>query len=143
MATFGKGVVLQFSTDGGTTKTSVAEVTDITLPEITYDAVEITAHSDPDVFQRFQAGAGSVGDVKFTINVKNADTGHTALTTLALAGTTAKWYVQPPSPFTKVYQFDGFVKSFAQSSPIDDMVTADITIQVSGKPIYDVISGGE
>ena len=118
--------------------TTIAEVTDITPPELSRDNIEVTHHQSPAAWREFIKGLKDAGEVSFSINYIPTNSTHNAgtgvLADLANNTTVDTWTLVFPDTSATTWSFPGFMTKFAAKAPIDDKLAADVTLKVSGQP---------
>jgi predicted secreted protein len=118
--------------------TTIAEVTNIDLPELSRDTAEVTHHQSPNMWRERIKILKDAGEVSFSINyiptnsTQNAGTG--MLADFANDTTNDTWTLVFPDSAATTWTFAGAVTKFAAKAPIDDRLTADISLQVMGQP---------
>lgn len=130
-ATTGFGVLLQI--DIASTFTTIAEVTSLSGPSISRDAIDVTSMDSTNGWREFIGGVIDGGEVTAEVNFLPAAATHQAVTDL-LAD-----YTQAPGSFkivwtdsgTTEWAFSGIVTDFSPGAEIDGQLTASITIKVS------------
>jgi hypothetical protein len=116
---------------GSITFTDVAELGDITPPGLTRNTIETTTHNQSD--DRFLVGIRRHGELKFNVNFIPNDPTHDELT-----GLQKKWFVGSRDiyritfPDASQWIFSGYVTNFEPSAPVDDRLSADVTIRPTG-----------
>jgi len=138
-AVFAHGTLLKMH-DGTSTYTTVLEVTDISGPNLSIDAVEVTSHDSASKFREFIAGLRDAGEVSFSVNWQPAATTHgntSGLLYVAKNGLTRLWQLIFSDSGTTTYEFYAFITDFSPSAPIDDKLSADITLKLTGLPTYE------
>lgn len=138
-AVSGYGTLLQVD-DGVGNYTTVAEVKDITGPGYEADTIEATNHSSAGAWREWLAGLLDGGEVTFDVNYIPSNPTHdesaSGLFGLLLNRTRRNFrLVWPVTPVERV-TFLGMVTGFEPSAPVDDVLTASITIKVSGQPSF-------
>lgn len=117
---------------------TIAEVNDITPPKIARDSIELTHHQSPNAWREFIKGLKDGGEVSMTINYIPTNSTHNAATGLIsdLANNTTvdTWTLVFPDTLATTWSFPGFITAFEPKAPIDDRLTADVTIKVAGQP---------
>jgi len=118
--------------------TTIAEVTDITPPELSRDTAEVTHHQSPGMWREFLKILKDAGEVSLSINYIPSNTTHNAATGLLadLANDTTidTWTLVFPDAGATTWSFAGILTKFSAKAPIDDRLTADITLKVNGVP---------
>lgn len=130
-ATSGQGTVLNRN------GTPIAEVTSITGPNMSRTTIDTTHLNTTDGYMQFITGLKDAGDLSFTINFTSDEYDKLRQD---FEGDQAKDY-SLSLPEGTVIEFSGYVTELPLSVPVNDRVTADITIKISGKPTINPGSG--
>ncbi len=116
--------------------TAIAEILDVSGPSLSMDTIDVTHHASPEAWREYVAGLLDAGEVSFDINYvptaathKNASGG-----LLYLLATRASQAFTLTFPDATAWTFNGFVTGFEPSAPVDDKLSASITIKLTGKP---------
>ena len=119
-----------------TSYTPLAEVTNITPPELSRDAIDASHEESPNAWREFIAGMKDGGEVSLDLNFipGNATTARIIATFSQDAAIDAK-IVFPDSPAT-TWTFTAICTGFAPEAPIDDKMSASVTFKVSGQPTF-------
>jgi predicted secreted protein len=133
----GYGVTLAFGNGDGPpeTFTTVAELIDaLEGPNLAADAIEVTAHSDSG-WRTFIPGLKDAGEVSASVNLIPDNSTHDPSTGLiSMIGVQGNWKVTFPDTTTAT--FSAILTAFEPSSPLDDRLTASITLKLSGAPTW-------
>lgn len=114
----------------------VADLTSIGGVEITADTIDVTTHASTNGYREFLSGLKDGGEVSISGFFKPTDTnGQKALYTALNAGTLGSFGVSFPTAISASWAFSGIVTSFATGAELEDAVTFEGAIKVSGKPI--------
>lgn len=130
------GTTLEYSKDAGTTYIKIANLKNVTPPNVSTDEIETTDH-DSNGWKEFIAGLKDGGSMPFSVNVKD-EAAITEMFALAESAQNIHWRITvPTSPKKFVVELKGFVKSFN----LDDLVsgsavTATGEIRNSGQPTF-------
>jgi len=132
-----------FKVGGGESPTdiyvAVAECTNFSGPGLSVDAVETTHTSSTNRARTFIQGLVDGGEVSVDMNFLPNDSTQddTAGLVSKLLGDTAATNFQMvfSSTVASTWTFAGLVTSFEMTAPIDDRMTASVTIKLSGIPI--------
>lgn len=119
------------------TYTNIAELNNITPPALTRNPIETTNHNDLD--DSYIVGIRRHGEMSFNISFLPGDPTHDHITGLQKAwadGTRDNYKITFPDGTS--WLFAGFVTSIAPSAPVDDRLTADITIRPHGGHSWEV-----
>jgi hypothetical protein len=114
---------------------NISELLDLNPPEMTRKAIETTTHNESD--DRIIVGIRRKGEVTFKINFNPNDTTHDETT-----GLQKKWkdgsrdIYKITYPDSSYLIFSGYVVGIKPSAPVDDKLTADITIKPTGGHIW-------
>lgn len=116
----------------------IADVTNIGLPGLTREIVDTTHHNSPDRWREFIKIVKDGGEVTLDLNYNPTVATHSVATGL-LADfvddtSNATYDIVFPNAAGTVWSFPGIVTSFSGGAPIDDKLTASVTIKVAGKP---------
>lgn len=126
---------------GGTTDfTTIGELREITAPALTRNTIELTNHNNSD--DEYLVGIRRHSDLTFNVNFAPWNGTHDHLTGLQkkwFDGTRDIYHLEFPDGTAWV--FSGFVTNFAVSAPVDDRLSADVTIRPTGKHDW-VVSPG-
>lgn len=131
------GTKLQLLTTGAT-YVDIAGVTNIKLPVGTVTPIDITNHQSDDGYREFVTGLKEGGDI--TVDINYLPQTHTVFTDLlnpAVGSTGTKtWRIE--LPLGHKWDFDALLTGFDISAPVDDKLSATVTLKISGRPILTV-----
>jgi len=119
---------------GAVTFTAIGELRDITPPALTRNTIETTTHNEAD--DAFLVGIRRHGDLTFNVNFipSGAAFGHDHFTGLQKAWFTGSRDIyRLRFPDGTAWLFSGYVTNFAPSAPVDDRLSADVTIRPTGR----------
>jgi predicted secreted protein len=125
--------------DGGDPEsfTTITEVTDIGGPSLEMNTIEMTSHDSVDGWAEFVGGILDAGEVTFSINYIPTDSTHDAGTGLIkdMADRTVRnFQLVFPDGSSTTWSFSALVTNFEPGEPVDDKLSADVTLKISGKP---------
>lgn len=125
--------------DGATPEsfTTVAEVTDIKGPKLALNTYESTSHDSTDGWREYVPGLLEAGEVGIDLSFipTNATQGYsTGLIKDQVNRTKRNFKVVFPDVGGTTWSFSGYVTGFEVNAPVDDLLTASVTIQITGKP---------
>lgn len=117
------------------TFTEIAELRDITPPALTRNALETTTHNEDD--DAYIVGIRRHGDLTMQMNFvpDNATQDH-------LTGLQKAWYdgtcdiYRLTFPDGTAWVFSGYVTNIAPDAPVDDVLTAEVTIRPTGQHMF-------
>ena len=135
---FGQGTLLKLGNSAGTSFTTIARITDLSLPSMSADSVESTSHDSANFTREFEPGLIDPGELSLTILYDPAEVTHgltAGLPYLMKNRLKRKFQIHYTDAGDTIWTVEGFVTGFQGSAPIDDNVTADVTIKLSGFPV--------
>lgn len=139
MAEIGYGITLYVSDAAPDTTADnvVAGVMTVTPPSPSRDIIDVTTSDSAGMAREFIAGMIDYGEVKADIVWVPGDAADVLLRTISLerAPRTYKIVWTQLNPDVSI-TFAGFLTAFERNSPLDDKMTASITIKVTGAPSY-------
>lgn len=110
----------------------IAELGDLTFPALTRNPIETTTHNQND--DRYIVGIRRHGECTFPVNFIPSDPTHDHQT-----GLQQSWFeglrdiYRITTPDGTAWLFSGFISNFEPSAPVDDKLTADVTIRPTGR----------
>ena len=114
---------------------AVAKLTSISGLELSADTIDVTALDSTGGYREFIAGMKDAGEVSISGFFNPADTnGQKALYDAFIAGTVLDLTILFPSSLGAQWDFDGVVVGFSTGAELEDAVTFEATIKVSGAP---------
>ena len=123
--------------DGTGSYTTIAEVTDIGGPSMSLDPIDVTSHDSIAAFREFIGGLLDAGEVTLTINYVPTAGTHDATTGLIadmVARVVRNFKLVFPDSGTTTWTFAALITAFESAEPIDDKLSADVTLKLSGQP---------
>lgn len=125
------GTVWAMSTDGGSTYTDVADVTEIGVLDVKADTIESTVHGSAGGWRTFIGGLKDGGELSMSINYDPANHG----TIFAEIGEDTGHELTLTDEGDATVVFDGIITGLSVGAPMDDKLTGSVTIKVSGAPV--------
>ncbi len=122
------------TTAGAATFTAIAEVTSVTPGASTADRIEATHMLSPGRRREYIAGLIDNGEAELEINWIPGNQTDELLRTLMSSGETTPHQITFPNGVTVT--FDGAITGYEKSIPVDDRMTATITVAVSGEEVW-------
>ena len=130
----GVGATFEIDTGGG--YAFIAELLNIGGPELAVEDVEATSLDSVGGYKEYVPGAIDGGNCTVTLNFKN-DAQQRALRALVGTIQVADFRItMPTSPLNVVY-FSGSLSSWSQSTEANAVLTADVSIKISGEVTYE------
>ncbi|MBY6121814.1 hypothetical protein KUV64_22015 [Mameliella alba] len=134
VSTIGYGDKLEWSTDGGTTWTEVAELKTCDVPAHSVEKVERTHMSSPGRTKEYTPGLRDPQDVAFAFNFNSTD--YAALYALETAGTVADWRhtlaTEDGTATGAIYEYSGFVELAGGTREVEGVAEVSATIKRTG-----------
>jgi hypothetical protein len=119
--------------------TTIAQVAGISPPGPTRDVIEVEDLNPTDEVKKKLLGLIDVGECTLTLNFDPANAGHQTLEAALYSGVLQTCKIKYPGG--SGYTFSGYVTGFApQEIGPSDVMQAEVTITVTTKPTYGVIS---
>lgn len=117
--------------------TTLGEVTAITPPGWSRDTVDATHMQSPGAHREFIAGLADAGEVSMDVNYVPGNAAAAALEAeKALTGSSAAINRRITFPDGSYMTFVGILTAFEPDAPIDDKMSASVTMKVSGVPTF-------
>ncbi len=125
--------------DGGEPEnfTTIAQVTDIGGPELSLETLETTNHSSADGWREYIGGLLDGGEVNLSLNFIPTESTHNASTGLIkdmVDRVVRNFQMVFPDTGNTTWSFAALVTSFSPAAPIDEKLSAEVTLKVTGKP---------
>lgn len=130
---YGSKFLMQ-ATAAATTLTKLAEVTAVSLPNEQIAEVEVTHYESPGRTREYIPGLTDAGELTIGINwIAGSATDKMIVAAKADGKVRTMRVVVPDSTANgQMFTFPGFVRGYERDAPIDDRMTAQITIRVAG-----------
>jgi len=116
------------------TFTTIAEVKDITPPSLELGTEEVTSHGSPDGWREYVGTLLDGGEVEFELNFIPTDAGHQALISDMQNRVNRNFKIVFPDGST--WSFTALVTKFEPDAPVEGVLTASVTLKVTGKPTF-------
>ena len=118
---------------------TIAEVTSITGPEKTLNAVDVTHLTSPNTYKEFIGGLRDGGEVTIEGNFYPGDTnGQIGLSSDLDAATVQDFTITFPVATGTTWTFKGLVTKFGTGAPLDDKLPFSVSIKITAKPTLGV-----
>lgn len=119
----------------------IAELTSIAGLDISQETIDTTNLSSAGGYREFIAGFKDGGEVSLSGNFNGADTnGQMALYTALTSSTVDSYTINYPAGGS--WTFSGVVTGFSTGAELEDLVTFEATIKVSGAPSLGITASG-
>ena len=116
-----------------TTWTDLATITDITPPEVGADDIDVSHMESPNEYKQFQPGWADSGEV--TVTVQMDKTQQAALWALFRVPKGFRITFNDV-PTGSTWKFDGYINKFGNEVERAGIVTAKLTVKVTGEPLF-------
>lgn len=126
------GMTTTFGKVVGTEYTAFAEVTEISLPELARDSIDLTHLSSPDGYREFKPGLADAGEAGIVYNLIPGLADDAVIRAHLATRAVETWRVVFPNGAK--LEFRGFATAHGGAVPMDDKMTGSATFKVSGKP---------
>lgn len=122
---------------------SIAELTSIGGLDLTADTIEKTVLDSPDGWREFAQGWKDGGEVAISGYFNPADTnGQKAMYNLFESGALTALVILFPAALGAEWDFNGIVTGFSTGIELEDGISFEATIKVSGKPSLGLTASG-
>ncbi len=133
------GTKNEWSGDGGTTYTDIAEVKSLVIPEISVEYLDATNTDSTGGFREFIAGLNDAGEISitagYTSDIFETAFGYQSNKTLVKFRTTLPLEDGQTST-GDVFEFDGLVSPQVATNDIGEIIGLNLNIRVSGAPTF-------
>lgn len=115
----------------------IANVTDISGPARSREAIEVTAHDSPDNYREFIKGLKDGGEVEITLNYNPANATHAALDADFEEVELRDYQVVllPGDADEHTWEFSGLITDLGEEYPTEGQMERTATFKISGKPV--------
>lgn len=139
MANIGYGITLAVSAASPATDpvNAIGEVMSFTPPTLTRDIIDVTSGSSANMFREFIAGLVDPGEASFDLIWDLGDAKDILLRAISIERTprTYRATFTQYSP-ARTITFAAFMTGYDRATPLDDKMTATVTLKVTGSPVY-------
>ncbi len=139
MANIGYGVTLSVSDvfPATTPSNTIGDIMNFTPPSPTRDIIDVTSSSSPNMTRQFIAGLVDNGEASFEMLWDLGDTKDILLRAISLERN-PRTYRASFSQYTpaRTITFQAFLTGYERGAPMDDKMTATVTLKVTGEPVY-------
>lgn len=130
----GAGITFKVG-DGASTEvfTAIANATNIDISGRSVDEIDFTHLASTGGYREFRAGFKDAGEISMTLHFDPTNVTHTNVEALLNSGEVFNFEIDfSAAGWTKKMVGQGFVKGSDISINVDDPVSADITVRVTG-----------
>ncbi|HVK21369.1 MAG TPA: phage tail tube protein [Actinokineospora sp.] len=111
--------------------TAIANIADLSSPELSRDTIEVTSHDSPDQYREYKGSLKDAGEVTATLNYDPGD--HDVLIGDLDDDDPRDYRMVWPDDIGS-WAFAAIMTKFVVKAPTDDKLSADVTFKVTGKP---------
>lgn len=123
--------------DGTGNFTSLGEIMDVSGPSISQVIVDATNMASPNGWsEKIATGVKEAGDVTFQMNFLESDATQTALRQDIENNVQRNFRLVHPSTLKRI-SFSAFVASMGHSYPMRDKMVRDVTLTITGQPVFE------
>lgn len=141
-AIFAQGTLIKRETATPGTYETIAECKSISGPSLDTDDIDVTTHDGSEGFHEYIAGLKEGGELSFDINWNPTLSTHSVASGLLAnymedGDKKKNWRVYMPeaSVASGIYfAFRGYVKTFGVNAPVDDVLSASVSIKLAERP---------
>ena len=137
-ALFAQATLLKIGDGGGPEVfTTIAEVGEISGPQLKLDTIDVTTHSSPGGWEELIAGILRSGEVSFGINYVPTEATHNNTTGLIKdmrTRTLRHFQLVFPDGASTTWSFSAYVTGFNPKNPVDGKLSAEVALKISGQP---------
>ncbi len=121
------------ATVGASVLTKIAEVTSVSLPNEQVAEVEVTHYESPGRTREFIPGLNDAGEITVEMNfVPGSATDAMIVAAKSDGGVRTFRIVTPADDDSQMYTFPVFVRGYERGLPLDDRMTATVTLRIAG-----------
>jgi predicted secreted protein len=115
--------------------TKLAEITSVTPPEESVAEVEVTHYESPGRTREFIAGLADAGSTTIEMNwIPGSDT-DTLLSEARADRAVRTMRIVTPGGDGVQFTFPAYVSGYTRSLPLDDRMTASVTLRIAGQVV--------
>ncbi len=133
--TFGYAAVLQVTTSTG--DLAIGQLRSMSGPGVDFADVDTTCMDSSSNYRTFVPGLGDPGEFTFSVVYDTTSLSHSKLCWMMGQRMNKAWILfHGTTAAADSDTFNAYVKSVGREIPMDDVITADFTLKVSGLPGY-------
>ena len=136
------GTKLLIAPKTGNTDVEVGALSSVSGIDASADEVEVTDMGNTDGYREYLPGFKDGGEVSVSGYMDGEDAGQARLYELMESGDVVDCKIQFPAKIGKTWSFEAGVTKFTTSADVDDAITFEATLKVSGKPTLAATVGG-
>jgi predicted secreted protein len=133
---FGTLLKVGLATNATNATTVIGELDTIDGPSMEQGTIEITHHESPSRAREFVPGLVDGGEVNFEGNFVYADAGQAGVLGILGSGVNRLYSITFPFATAVTASFSGILTNFEIGAPVDDRLTFNGTVKVTGLPTW-------
>mgnify|MGYP001565766737 FL=1 len=114
----------------------VAQILSISGPGVSFNDIDTTTLDSSSNYRTFASGLGDPGEVTFGLVYDPTHASHKMLARAAQNRTQKTWTAYHGSSTGDTDVFEAYVKGLGREIPMDDVISCDVTMHVTGLPGY-------
>lgn len=115
--------------------TDIATITDITPPEIAAEDIDVSHMESPNEFKEWQPGWAESGELSCTVQFAKAQN-QQLYSLFRVPKGYRMMFNDAPSPSGSTLKLDGYISKFGNEVDRAGIVTAKITIKITGETLF-------
>lgn len=130
------GTQLKRDSTGSGSYVAIANVSDLSGPSRSREAIEVTAHDSPNQYREFVKGLKDGGEVTATINYDPQNSTISALDDDFEEKELRDYQIVilPGEAGEHTWTFSALITDLSDAFPVDDRAEREVTFKISGKP---------
>lgn len=132
----GKGTKFQRETVTPGTYADIAQVVSIGGPTLTRETIDSTHQASTGRWREFIAGLQDAGEITVELLFDPDNTGHIDLRSDLAVDALHKYRISFPDATPTTVTVDALVTRFEPRAPLDEKLTATVTLKISGAPTW-------
>lgn len=121
---------------------AIGELTSISSPSMSQETIDVTTLDSDGEYREFIGGFKDGGEVSASGFFKPSDEGQAAAYTALENSTVEDFEIRFPAAMGASWKFKGVVTAFQTNAELEEAISFEITIKVSGKPTLEIDSPG-
>jgi predicted secreted protein len=110
--------------------TAIAEINSIDGPNKTRETIDVTSLDSEDGYREFITSFRDAGEISLEMNFTEA--GFIVMNTDFESEDAREYRITLPNTEATILEFDAYVTSLGMAVPLDDKVTAPVTLKITG-----------
>lgn len=124
----------------GANAVAIGQLTSISSPSMSQETIDVTTLDSDGEYREFIGSFKDGGEVSASGFFDPQDEGQAAVYDALEASTTEDFEIVFPAAMGASWKFKGVVTAYSTSAELEDAISFEITIKVSGKPTLEITS---